>query len=191
MLPFDFMLIRRHVKAVYLFTLSLLVYYVLSETGLDSDMLPKLVTHVLVSRHLCLYTESYISTAYILMLTLLAIIQQCAAVGVWLVLYNVLALWTVPGNGLTPEWNLRSSGMETWRVVKRRKGITTICSVMPHKTRDLVHFAAEAWIQSGTGLLPCCITLFNVLLTSGCHFGSRKNCQRIRLSCIFHFLSYF
>jgi hypothetical protein len=85
MLPFDFMLIRRHVNTIDLYTLSILVYYVLYKTGSEGDKYPKLVTHVLVSRHLCLYTESYISTANILTLTLLATVQQCAAVGVWLV----------------------------------------------------------------------------------------------------------
>ena len=33
MLPFDFMLIRRHVNAIDLYTLSVRVYYVLSKTG--------------------------------------------------------------------------------------------------------------------------------------------------------------
>ena len=96
------MLIRCHVNAVYLYTLSVLVYYILSKTGFDSDMLPKLLAHVVESRHLCLYTGSYISTARILT-TLPAIVQQCTAVGVWLALYGVRALWTVPGNRLTPE----------------------------------------------------------------------------------------
>ena len=63
--------------------------------------------------------------------------------------------------------------------------------MISHKTADLVYFAAEDWIQTGTCLVPCCVTLFNVLLTSGCHLGSRKNCQLIRLSCIFHFLHIF
>ena len=35
--PFDYMLIRRHVNAVYLYTLSVLMYYILSKTGYDSD----------------------------------------------------------------------------------------------------------------------------------------------------------
>jgi hypothetical protein len=66
MLPFDFMLTRRHVNAVHLYTRSVLLYCVLSKTGFEGDKKPKLLTHLLVRRHLCVHTESYISTANIL-----------------------------------------------------------------------------------------------------------------------------